>query len=268
MSRRRPVVAGNWKMNLDHVEAVHLVTELGLRLRTIDTSGIDVVVLPPFTDLRSASSVIDADRLELTLGAQHASEHDAGAYTGEIAASMLSRLGVEIVLAGHSERRRLYAMDDELVARTTSAIRRAGLSPMVCVGETEDEREQGATEAVLSRQLAAVLPALGDADPSRYMLAYEPVWAIGTGRSASAEDAQGACAHLRGALREGIGDDAERVRILYGGSATPDNAGELVAGADVDGLLVGGASLSAASFAAVLESVVDCYGSSGRSPRR
>ena len=255
-------------MNLDHVESVHLVTELGLRLRTVDTSGIEVVVLPPFTDLRSVSSVLEADRLPVALGAQHASAHDPGAHTGEVAVPMLARLGVATVLVGHSERRRHYGMDDELVARTAAAIRRGGLQPMVCVGETEDERGADATEEVLSRQLGAALAVLAEEDPADYTVAYEPVWAIGTGHSATPEDAQAACAHLRGVLREAIGEGAAAVRILYGGSATPDNAGELVGGEDVDGLLVGGASLTAASFAAVIEAVADCYGSSGRSPRR
>ena len=268
MTARRPVVAGNWKMNLDHVEAVHLLSELGMRLRGMDASGVDVVVVPPFTDLRTASSVIEADRLELGLAAQHASEHDAGAYTGEVSAAMLSRLGVGVVLVGHSERRRLYAMDDATVARTAVAVRRAGLTPMLCVGETEDEREADQTAEVLERQATAALEALGEIDADDLLVAYEPVWAIGTGRSATPQDAQAACERLRALCRRHVGEGADRVRILYGGSATPDNAGELVACDDVDGLLVGGASLSAASFAAVVEAVADCYRSTGPNPRR
>jgi triosephosphate isomerase len=262
------VVAGNWKMHLDHVEAVHLLTELGMRLRAFDASGIDVVVLPPFTDLRSASSVIEAERLEVGLGAQHVSEHDAGAFTGEVAASMLAKLGATIVLAGHSERRQLFGMDDAAVGRTAAAARRGGLVPMVCVGETEDERAAGQTDEVLARQLDAGIAELGDVDAAQLLVAYEPVWAIGTGLAATTEDAQAACAHLRSVARARLGDHADGLRVLYGGSASPENAGELVEGRDVDGLLVGGASLSAATFAAVCEAVADCYRSSGRSPRR
>jgi len=268
VTARRPVVAGNWKMHLDHIEAVHLLSELAMRLRAISADPVDVVVLPPFTDLRSASSVIEADRLELGLGAQHVSEHDDGAFTGEVSASMLARLGVTVVLTGHSERRRCFAMDDATVARTAAAVRRSGMSPMVCVGETEDERDAGETEAVLDRQLGAVLGALGDVEPDAVLLAYEPVWAIGTGRSADPEDAQAACAHLRARARAALGEGAGRLRILYGGSASPENAAALVSQPDVDGLLVGGASLSAASFAAIVEAVADCYRPSSRTPRR
>jgi triosephosphate isomerase (TIM) len=265
---RRPIVAGNWKMNLDHVEAVHLISELGVRLRGQDASGVDVVVLPPFTDLRTASSVIEADRLDLALGAQHVSEHSAGAYTGEISTAMLARLGVTVVVAGHSERRRLFGMDDEAVARTAVAIRDAGLVPMVCVGETGDERDAGETESVLTRQLDAVLGALGDVDADRLLLAYEPVWAIGTGVAATSEDAQAASALLRQRWRAVRADGEDRLRILYGGSVSSDNAAELVEGRDVDGLLVGGASLTAASFAAVVDAVAGCYRSSGPRARR
>ena len=268
MSDRRPIVAGNWKLNLDHVEAVHHVTELGMRLRSMDVAGLDAVVVPPFTDLRSVSSVIEAEKLELGLGAQHVSEFDRGAYTGEVSASMLGRLGVTIVLVGHSERRRHFHMDDVTVARTAAAALRGGLTPMVCVGESEAERADGATDEVLARQLGAVLAELDGVDAERICVAYEPIWAIGTGTAATPEDAGSACAHLRKLAEQHLGEGAARLRILYGGSVGEDNAGELVAPGDVDGLLVGGASLTPSTFAAVLNAVADCYRSSRRSPRR
>jgi triosephosphate isomerase len=268
MTERRPIVAGNWKLHLDHVEAVHHVTELGMRLRAMDVASIDVVVVPPFTDLRSVSSVIEAEKLELGLGAQHVSEFDQGAYTGEVAAAMLSRLGVTIVLVGHSERRTHFHMDDATVARTAAAALRGGLTPMVCVGESEDERADGATDEVLARQLGAVLDELAGVDAERLCVAYEPVWAIGSGTAATPEDAGSACAHLRKLAEQHLGEAAARLRILYGGSVSADNAAELVTPPDVDGLLVGSASLTPAGFAGVLGAVADCYRSSRRSPRR
>ena len=269
MSARRPVVAGNWKLHHDHVAAVHVVAQLAVQLRAMDVDAIDVVVVPPFTrpsvGLERARAT---DGVEVGLGAQHASEHDEGAYTGEVSASMLARLGVTTVLVGHSERRRHFHMDDETVGRTAAAVRRAGLAPMVCVGETEEEHEDGATEDVLARQLHAALDGLGSIEADALLLAYEPVWAIGTGRSATPEDAEAACAYLRALADARLDGGAGSLRVLYGGSVDPGNAGELVAPPDVDGLLVGGASLEATTFAAVVGAVADCYRSSGHSPRR
>jgi triosephosphate isomerase len=268
VSARRPLVAGNWKLHHDHVAAVHLVTELGVRLRATDVANTDVAVMPPFTDLRSVSSVLEAEHLELALGAQHVSEHEEGAYTGEVAASMLARLGVSLVLVGHSERRQYFHMNDATVARTAAAVRRAGLTPLICVGETEDERAGGATEEVLERQLLVALEGLGAIDGGHLVLAYEPVWAIGTGQAASPEDAQAAAALLRDVAKGPLTDGAEGLRILYGGSVDAEHAAELVATPDVDGLLVGGASLTAAAFAAVVAQVADCYRSAARPSRR
>jgi triosephosphate isomerase len=234
----------------------------------MDVGAVDVVVVPPFTDLRSVSSVIEAEKLELGLGAQHVSEFEQGAYTGEVAATMLARLGVTIVLVGHSERRTHFHMDDATVARTASAALRGGLTPMVCVGESEDERADGATDEVLARQLGAVLTELDGVDVERLCVAYEPVWAIGSGTAATPEDAGSACAHLRKLAEQHLGEAAARLRILYGGSVSADNAAELVTPSDVDGLLVGSASLTPAGFAGVLGAVADCYRSSRRSPRR
>jgi triosephosphate isomerase len=260
-SARRPIVAGNWKMNLDHVEAIHLVQQLALGLRSIDHSRTDIQIYPPFTDLRSVEGIIGADHLPVELGAQHCSALDGGAYTGEISVSMLARLSVTSVLVGHSERRQLYDMTDDLVAATAKAVLAGGLRPTICVGETEDERQTGITADVLTRQVVGALTGVPQGSEGSVVFAYEPVWAIGTGVAATTEDAQVACAHIRSVLADERGEAATGIRILYGGSAKPDNAGELVGQADVDGLLVGGASLDAASFGAIIEAVSACYGS-------
>lgn len=267
-ARRRPLVAGNWKLHKDHVEAVHLVTELAMRLRSIDATGLDVAVLPPFTDLRSVSSVLEAERLDLVLGAQHASEFDDGAYTGEVSPRMLARLGVRLVVVGHSERRRYFGMDDDVVARTAQAVRRANLTPLLCVGESAEEREADRTHDVLARQLDVVLAALRGTDGVDLVVAYEPLWAIGAGTPASPEDAQSACALLREVAKGHLAEGADRLRILYGGSVDHETAAGLVGEHDVDGLLVGGASLRAGDFAAVIEAVAGCYRSPARDSRR
>ena len=268
MSRRRPLVAGNWKCHHDHVAAVHLVAQLAVHLRAMDADAVDVAVLPPFTDLRSVASALQADGVAVALGAQHASEHDEGPYTGEVAAPMLARLGARYALAGHSERRRLFHMDDATVGRTAAAIRRAGMVPIVCVGETEDERDADATDEVLTRQLLAALEPLGGVAATEHVVAYEPVWAIGTSRAATPEDAQAACATLRATAGAVLDGGAAELRLLYGGSVDGHNAGDLVAVRDVDGLLVGGASLDATAFAAVIAAVADCYRAAGRPARR
>ncbi|HEV3212365.1 MAG TPA: triose-phosphate isomerase [Acidimicrobiales bacterium] len=268
MSARRPVVAGNWKLHHDHVAAVHYVAQLAVQLRAMDVTALDVVVVPPFTDLRSVSSALEDDGVDVALGAQHVSEHDEGAYTGEVAATMLARLGVRVCLVGHSERRRHFCMDDATVGRTVAAVRRGGLVPMLCVGETEAERDEGATEDVLARQLDAGLAEVPAIDAEHLVVAYEPVWAIGTGRSATPEDAQGACAHLRRLADKRLDGGAGALRVLYGGSVDAANAAALVEPNDVDGLLVGGASLDATTFAAVIGAVADCYRAAGRPARR
>ena len=259
-SARRPLIAGNWKMNLDHVAAIRLVQDLALRLRGFDHEGVDVSVHPPFTDLRSVEGIIGADRLPLLLGAQHCSAHEDGAFTGEVSLGMLARLGVSLVIVGHSERRQHFAMSDEDVAATTRAILMKDLIPVICVGETGLEREEGVTDEVLARQVRAALAGVPAGLESDVVVAYEPIWAIGTGLAATAEDAQGACAAIRALIAEARGEVADQVRILYGGSAKPDNAADLVELADVDGLLVGGASLDAESFAAIVAAAADCYG--------
>jgi len=250
------------------VVVVHLVAQLAVHLRAMDADAVDVAVLPPFTDLRSVASALQADGVAVALGAQHASEHDEGPYTGEVAAPMLARLGARYALAGHSERRRLFHMDDATVGRTAAAIRRAGMVPIVCVGETEDERDADATDEVLTRQLLAALEPLGGVAATELVVAYEPVWAIGTSRAATPEDAQAACATLRATAGAVLDGGAAELRLLYGGSVDGHNAGDLVAVRDVDGLLVGGASLDATAFAAVIAAVADCYRAAGRPARR
>jgi triosephosphate isomerase len=229
------------------------VQDLGLRLQGLDPGALDVSVHPPFTDLRSVQTVIEDRGVPVALGAQHCYSQDEGAFTGEVSPAMLARLGVRYVIVGHSERRALFGQTDEQVAVTLRAVLRHGMTPIVCVGETEEEREQGATDDRLESQTKAALGGLPAQHVATVVVAYEPIWAIGTGRTAGADDAQAACAHIR-AVVTGLTDPdtATSVRIQYGGSVRPDNTAELMAQPDVDGLLVGGASLEAASFAAIV----------------
>lgn len=258
--RRRPLVSGNWKMHHDHVEALHAVRDLGLRLRPEDVAGVDVSVHPPFTDIRTAQSLMEGESIPVSLGAQHCHDHDHGPYTGEVSAQMLARLNVRYVLVGHSERRRLFGMTDEIVASTMRAVLRHGMTPICCVGETEAEREEGETEARLSIQLRAALDGLGSEQVTGLVLAYEPVWAIGTGKAATTVDAGDACTFIRELVGEVAGRGAAAgVRVQYGGSATAENAADLVSEPDVDGLLVGGASLEAGSFLDIIRAVGACY---------
>ena len=259
---RTPLVAGNWKMNLDHVEAIHLIQSLALRLRSADTHHVEVSVHPPFTDLRSVEGIIGADALPIVLGAQHCSHLDAGAFTGEVSVAMLRRLSVKMVLVGHSERRELFGMTDELVAQTATAVLTGGLAAVICGGESAVQREAGETDEVLGRQVTAALRGVPQGSEAKVLFAYEPIWAIGTGLAATEEDAQVACAHIRSVIAaERSSAVAEAMRILYGGSAKPENAADLVSQEDVDGLLVGGASLDAESFGAMIDAVAACYGS-------
>ena len=253
MSARRPVIAGNWKMHKDHLEAIQLVQKLAYHLEEQDHEGQDVVVIPPFTDLRSIQTLIDADQLELQLGAQTCHFEDSGAFTGEVAPGMLARLDVTWVLAGHSERRALFGETDEVVNRKVAAIQRHGMRPIVCVGETLEEREAERAAEVVTSQLDGSLAGITVDDPEHLVVAYEPVWAIGTGRTASADDAQAMCATVREHLATIFdGDTAAGIRIQYGGSVKPGNVRELMAQPDIDGALVGGASLNADDFALIV----------------
>jgi triosephosphate isomerase (TIM) len=253
-------VAGNWKMHHDHVEAIHTVRDLGLRLKADDVADVDVSVHPPFTDLRSVQTIVEAEGIPVGLGAQHCNDQDRGAFTGEVSPQMLARLGVRYVIVGHSERRRLFAMSDEAVAITTRAVLRHQMIPVVCVGETTEERAAGRTEARLQSQLHAALDGLAPEVVAGLVVAYEPVWAIGTGTAATAVDAEDAAVFLRTVSGEVAGpESAAALRVLYGGSVNAENAEELVAEPDVDGLLVGGASLEAPAFVDIIRAVAGCY---------
>jgi triosephosphate isomerase len=249
---RRPLMAGNWKMNINHLEAIALVQKLAFALTDADYDAVDVTVLPPFTDLRSVQTLIDGDGYRITYGAQDISVHAAGAYTGEISGSMLAKLGCTYVLAGHSERREYHREDDDVVAAKVRAALGHDLIPILCVGEGLDiRRADGQVEHVL-RQVTAGLDGLTPEEVAKVVVAYEPVWAIGTGEVATPADAQEVCGAIRGHLRERAEGAAEQVRILYGGSVKVANVAAIMAEPDVDGCLVGGASLDPDEFVGIV----------------
>jgi triosephosphate isomerase len=253
-AHRRPLISGNWKMNLDHLQAIRTVQDLGMRISASDVASVDVSVHPPFTDLRSVQTVLEDRAIPNILGAQHCHSEDHGPYTGEVAPPMLSRLGVGLVIVGHSERRQHFGQTDEQVAATVRAVVRHAMTPIVCVGETEEERAEGETEDRVRLQTTVALGGLSPEQVAGLVVAYEPVWAIGTGKTATPDDAQSACAHIRSVVASIVGDEpAAAVRVQYGGSVRPDNAAELMAQADIDGALVGGASLDPADFAAIVQ---------------
>jgi triosephosphate isomerase len=247
---RKPLIAGNWKMNLNHFEAIALVQKIAFALPDKYFDKVEVTVIPPFTDLRSVQTLVDGDRLRLTYGAQDLSPHDSGAYTGEISGAFLAKLGCTHVVVGHSERRAYHHEDDALVAAKAAAAFRNGLVPIVCVGEPLEVREAGEHVEHNLAQLRGSLAGLSLEQLSDVVIAYEPVWAIGTGRVAGPADAQEVCAALRAELAQlASAAVAEGVRVLYGGSVNAKNIGEIVAQPDVDGALVGGASLDGEQFA-------------------
>lgn len=250
---RKPFIAGNWKMNLTHLEGIKLVQEAAYKLTDAETNKVDVAVIPAFTALRSIQTLIDGDRLNFTLGAQDVAVEDSGAFTGAVSAPMLAALDVKWVLAGHSERREIFGDTDGVVNAKTKQILKHGMNPILCVGETLDQREAGETDAVLSRQVKEGLAGVSSDDMARVVIAYEPVWAIGTGKTATPEDANNGCATVRATIAELYSQDvAEAIIIQYGGSVKPGNVAELMAQPDIDGALVGGASLSADDFAALV----------------
>jgi len=252
MNGRKDLMVGNWKMNATHLEAIQMVQKLSYRLEPGDYNKADVVVAPPFTALRSVQTVIEADRMLIGLAAQNAHWEEAGAFTGEVSAPMLAKLSVRHVIVGHSERRRLFAETDEKVNRKTKAVLAAGMSPIVCVGETIEEREDGDAERVVVSQLSAAVRGLDSGQLAAVAVAYEPVWAIGTGHHALPEDA-GAMADV---IREALGNiseaSSEEIRILYGGSVDAGNIRDYMAKRNIDGALVGGASLDPDVFAAIV----------------
>jgi triosephosphate isomerase len=247
---RKPLIAGNWKMNLNHFEAIALVQKIAFSLPDKYFDKVDVSVLPPFTDLRSVQTLVDGDKLRLTYGAQDISQHDSGAYTGEISGAFLAKLGCTFVTVGHSERRTYHDEDDALVAAKAVAAYKFGLTPIVCIGEQLEIREAGNHVGHCVTQLQGSLAGLSAEQLATVVIAYEPVWAIGTGRVASAGDAQEVCKAIRAELGNlAAASVAAGVRVLYGGSVNAKNIGEIVGQADVDGALVGGASLDGEQFA-------------------
>ena len=253
MSDRTSLIVGNWKMHRDHLEAIQLLQRLAYHLSEEDTDEQEVVVCPPFTALRSLQTLIQSDRMAVALGAQDCHPEVEGAYTGDVSVPMLARLDVRYVVVGHSERRLFHEEDDALVAHKARAALSGGLRAIVCVGEGEQARESGRAEEVVLAQLRASLDDVEPREDVDLVIAYEPVWAIGTGRTATPTDAQDMAVAIRTALAERYGSErAVHVRILYGGSVKPANIRSLMALADVDGVLVGGASLSAEDFALIV----------------
>ena len=249
---RRPLISANWKMNLNHFEAMQCVQRLAYLVTKDDLEHVDVSIHPPFTDIRTVQTVIDIDKLLFAVGAQNCHWEDKGAFTGEISPLFLAKLNVQYVIAGHSERRQLFGETDLDVARKLVAIQRHSMTPIVCVGETLEEREAGETEAKVIGQIHAALDGLSADKVASLVVAYEPIWAIGTGRTATADDAQQVCATIRGCIAEIAGTEfAAAVRIQYGGSVKSSNIAELIAQPDIDGALVGGASLDPDEFARI-----------------
>jgi triosephosphate isomerase len=251
---RTPLMAGNWKSNLNHQEAVMLVQKLAFTLqdRKWDPEKSEVAVIPPFTDIRSVQTLVDGDKLSIRFGAQDVSEHVGGAYTGEISAAMLARLGCSYVVVGHSERREYHAESDAVVNTKAGKTLSAGMTPIVCVGEGLDVRKAGDHVPFTVAQIDGSLAGLTADQVAGLVIAYEPVWAIGTGEVATPEDAQEVCAAIRARVAETWSSEAaDAVRILYGGSVKAANIAAIMAKPDVDGALVGGASLEADEFAAI-----------------
>jgi triosephosphate isomerase (TIM) len=254
MSGRKPMMAGNWKMHHTHLEAIQVVQKLGFRLEAKDFDRVDVVVCPAFTALRSVQTTIDGDRLPIGLGAQDCHWEPQGAFTGEVSAPMLAKLNVKYVIVGHSERRELFGDDDEIVTKKLRAVLAAGMIPILCVGETLAEREEGATDAKVQHQIEAAFQQLPADQCARCIVAYEPIWAIGTGRNATPDDADNTIGVIRRHVAAGLGDAlADGLRILYGGSVKPGNVADLMAMPEIDGGLVGGASLEPDEFARLVQ---------------
>ena len=249
---RKDLIAGNWKMNATHLDAIQMVQKLSYRLDLADYDRVDVVVCPPFTALRSAQTVIQSDHLRIGLGAQHCHFEEAGAYTGEVSPGMLAKLSVSYVLVGHSERRQVFGEQDADVNRKLKAVVAHGMTPILCVGETEQEKDEGHTDDRVSSQVRLGLAGVPADAVGSFVLAYEPIWAIGTGRTADPDDADRVTGVIRTTIAEHWGDAADTIRILYGGSVNPGNISSFMAKRNVDGALVGGASLDPDTFAAVV----------------
>jgi len=245
---RRPIIAGNWKMNKTPSEAVSLINELKPLVKDAE---VEVVVCVPFVCIPAASKALEGSNIKL--GAQNMHWEESGAYTGEVAPGMLKELGVEYVIIGHSERRQYFAETDETVNKKVLSAFSHGITPIVCVGETLEQREEGITKELVEKQTKAALSGLTKEDVEKVVIAYEPVWAIGTGRTASSDDANEVIGYIRATIADIYGNDvAQKVRIQYGGSMKPENAAELMAMPEIDGGLIGGASLKAVDFAKIV----------------
>ncbi|MGO1514385.1 triose-phosphate isomerase [Agrococcus casei] len=251
MVDRTPLIAGNWKLQQDHLQAIALVQKLSWTLQDAhhDFDSVEVAVFPPFTDLRSVQTLVDAEKFRVRYGSQDVSEHDSGAYTGEVSGAFLAKLGSSYAIVGHSERRQYHAESDAIVGRKAAAAVRHGVVPVICVGETADDLEQHGAAAVPVQQLRDVLSELPTGE---FVVAYEPVWAIGSGKAATPEQAEQVCAALREVIAEARDQEtADATRILYGGSVKSGNIAGFMREPNIDGALVGGASLDAAEFAAI-----------------
>ena len=250
---RKPLISGNWKMHHNHFEAIQTIQRLAYALSSSDYENVEVSVHPPFTDLRSLQTVIEADEIPITLGAQHCHWEDKGAFTGEVSPEMLAKLNVSFVLVGHSERRHIFGESNEDINKKVRAVISKEMIPILCVGETSEEREEGRTIEVVETQLEEGLSDVKASDVASMVIAYEPVWAIGTGKNATPEDAQEVCK----AIRKKVGNDwkaaSDEVRIQYGGSVKGVNAPDLMKQIDIDGLLVGGASLDPDEFSRIIK---------------
>ena len=251
---RKPIISGNWKMNHNHFEAIQSIQKLAYLLTKDDFAAVDVTIHPPFTDLRSAQTLIDADELRFILGAQHCHESDSGAFTGEISAQFLTKLNVSYVIVGHSERRQIFGETDEVVAAKIIAVQKHGMTPILCVGETLADREAGRTHEKVLGQVRAALTKRSVEQVRAMVIAYEPIWAIGTGKTATAQDAQ----QIISSIREEVAKvssalAASAVRLQYGGSVKASNIAEIMSQPDIDGVLVGGASLDSAEFARICQ---------------
>jgi len=251
-SGRHPIIAANWKMHHDHLVAIQVVQKLSYRLEQEDYEGCDVVLCPPFTDLRTLQTLIESDKIPIALGAQNCHWEDHGAFTGEVSPPMLKKLIVEYVIVGHSERRQLFGETDDTVNQKVAAVLKHEMTPILCVGETLEEREAGQTEARVGEQTRAALRGVKTDAAARCVLAYEPIWAIGTGRNATPDDANETIGAIRGVLRDLYGEIADAIRIQYGGSVKPGNIAELMQMPEIDGALVGGASLDPDDFARIV----------------
>ncbi len=250
---RKPLIAGNWKMNATHLETIQMVQKLSYRLEPGDYARVDVVVCPPFTALRSAQTVIEADHLLIQLGAQNCHWEASGAFTGEVSPDMLEKLSVSYVILGHSERRQLFNETDAETNLKVKAVLERGMTPILCCGETDEEHEAGQTEARVGSQVRLSLQGVSADQIAGLVIAYEPIWAIGTGKTASADDAGAMAAFVRGVVADEWGSNAaDGVRILYGGSVNGGNIAGFMAKTDIDGALVGGASLDPDSFASIV----------------